>query len=192
MAASAARSPAHGALAALVTLTASAAAAQTPSLEPGTRVRVTSDSLGRVVGVVAPAGRDTIAVTTPDGGSRVAIPVASVERLDVSRGRTAGAGAARGALIGAAVSGGLGVAATGLVYFYERRHDATRSCYESCYLGTAIVGVLSGVVLLGSTATGALIGAAVGAEGWRRVPLADRVGVGPTPDGAGLAVRLAF
>ena len=78
----------------------------------GDRVRITSPALpaplyGQVTGGV---GADTITVATAGDAARVTLPIAAIQRIDVSRGRHAARGAAAGVGIGA----GIGLVAGGV------------------------------------------------------------------------------
>jgi hypothetical protein len=117
------------------------------SLEPGTRVRVTAGDYERpVIGAVSPASAaDTLRLT-----QGAAIPVSTIERLEISRGRKSRW--VMGGVIGAAVGGGI------LAYSGSQTNEAFMS-------GPAAVlgGVAGG--LLGFTA-GALIGRSIRTERW--------------------------
>jgi hypothetical protein len=60
--------------------------------------------------------------------------------------------------------------------------------------GDRVRGAVALGLLFGSVTGGVagLVGAAVGADEWRRVPLGARVGLAPAQAGAGLAVRVPF
>ncbi|MGZ8376182.1 MAG: hypothetical protein ACXWZS_13735 [Gemmatirosa sp.] len=101
-----------------------------------------------------------------------------------------GAGARRGAAIGALAIAIPGGALTAGLAWYDWRRDQRNRCYDYCYLGPMVLGILTvGGTGLGAI-TGALIGAGVGRERWEAVQLPARVGFVPMPNGIGL--RLAF
>jgi len=80
-----------------------AAAQWAGPLGAGTRVRVTAPSIvpEPVTGVFLSAERDSIRMTAHEGGFRMAIPMATVQQLEVSDGRARGRWARWGALAGA-------------------------------------------------------------------------------------------
>jgi hypothetical protein len=133
-----------------------AAQTQRPiEVEPGTRVRVTSsEAERRLVGGVAFIDADSLVLTTDH--HRTTVSTASIQQLDVSRGRhwLTGAlkGAAIGTLTGGAVFGGL-VAA------------------EGGGSGWTSVGVVAGMII--GLPTGFVVGGLVGSERWEhRYPTA--------------------
>ena len=154
-----------------------------PSLAPGTRIRVTAPGAGanKLVGTFVGARTDTLLVRTRPGWTPQSIPLASVTRLDMSRGRKslAGAGAGIGGVIGA-VSGAVVGAA---------------SCADA-FLADPAQCALAGGLVVG--AGGALLGAVVGALGktdrWEEVPLDRlRVSFAPQRDGRfGLRLSVGF
>jgi hypothetical protein len=142
----------------------SAAVAQEPTpVQPGQRVRVRSLLAHRpvVTGAVESIGRDTL-VVRPEAGAAAAIPLSSIARLEVSRGRHsrwltglvvgAGAGAVTGAIIGAAT---------------HDEDDWLFSAGENAVLGAVLFTPIGAL-------TGTVIGLLVKTERWKSVPL-DRV-----------------
>ena len=165
-------------------------------LAPGARVQLyasqTADGqYGRFVGRIVGWLPDSLVLRTGDDLPLV-VPVASITRLEVSRGREShgGRGAAFGALIGIPLGAVVGLAT------YEECVPRGGSWDFSCLfdwgpeysaLGGALVGGLGGVVV------GALIGATIETDRWEEVPL-DRLRVSfvPQRDGRfafGLSVR---
>jgi hypothetical protein len=131
--------------------------AQSPPVEPGTRVRVSAPDLGirNHVGALQVLNADSIVME--DG---LMFPMASITQLDVSRGRKSWAllGAGVGLVVGAGLGGAIG-AATG---------DEG---------GIAVGGGLVGFGL------GTAIGAGIRSDRWDEVPL-DRIRVSLVqPDG---------
>lgn len=113
-----------------------------------------------------------------------------VTELAVSRGIDRGAGARRGAVTGALVVGIPGAALTAGFLWYDWRQDQRNRCYDMCYFGPAILGVMTVAGTATGAVVGALIGAGVGRERWESTGIPARVGLVPVPDGVGL--RLAF
>lgn len=124
-------------------------------LGSGERVRVTAPELAAapIRGTFLSAERDTIRMATAGGSLIVGVPYASVQRLEVSRGRDrvrwalmgAGAGAIAGMLIGAmSASGGSG------------------SINESW---APLGGLVAGIPI------GAVVGAVLAPERWRDHPM---------------------
>ncbi len=154
-------------------------------VEPGQRVRVTAPDLG----IRNQAGRfegfrgDTLVVAVAD--STMTLPVASVTRLELSRGRESLGG--KGAIVGAVVGGAIGLT------IGARRVSACEEEDPTEFL-TGDPGCLFFLVepVLLSTAGGALLGGIVGeiikADRWEEVSL-DRVRVSLVPQRDG---RFAF
>jgi len=162
------RSASFGVL--LASVAWSVAFAQAPaSVQPGQRVRVQSRAaqVPTLTGVVQAFNVDTL-VLHPDAqdgaGAALAIPVASIERLQVSRGRHskwltglvigAGVGAVSGAIIGAATG----------------EEDWLTSTGEYAVMGVVLFTPIGAL-------TGTLIGLMVKTERWETAPL---TGVAPT------------
>jgi hypothetical protein len=153
----------------------SAAVAQVGGpVQPGQRVRVRSTiaHAPELTGVVETVRPDTLMVRDGDRGVATAVPLSSIDRLQVSQGRHskwltglvvgAGVGAVTGAIIGAAT---------------HKENDILFSTGDNAVLGAVVftpVGALTGTV----------IGLLVKTERWQTVPL-DRVSpsVAPGPDG---------
>ena len=158
---------------------------QPSPLEPGQRVRVTAPDLGirKQVGRFEALRGDTLVVAAAD--STMTFPVASVTRLELSRGQKSMAG--RWAGIGF-VSGAAFGAIIGFV-----SGDPPRTC-DLC--PTAEQKAACGAIVFGGI--GALIGRGAGAshktDRWEEVPLDKlRVSVGPQRDGRlGLGLSFAF
>ena len=128
----------------------------------GTRVRVTVREDGserRLVGPLRTFDSEALALTTEDGGERLSLPRANITRIEVSRGSRSHAG--KGFLVGAV----LGLAAIAVV---EAAHGDNYEAPDNY-----------GLIVAGSVAGGALVGAGIGAlmrsERWEAQPWA----VGP-------------
>ncbi len=180
------------AILAFVPLT-SATAQEPPPVKVGDRVRVTAPDLGRREGTVQLLTTDSL-VMRPEYGfvmrpeyvapNRLAIPLASVTRLELSMpgGSQAGQGALYGFIIGVFGGSVVGFAAC-VGDSYGSYGDFTSAC------------AVAGAVIFG--AGGALVGAIVGSmitgTRWEDVPLDRlRLQVAPQRDGRfalGLSVR---
>lgn len=162
---------------------AAAAQAQTP-LQPGQRVRVRSTvaHTPEVAGVFEGVRGDSLMVRDDDRSVATAVPLATVDRLQVSRGRHSHW--ITGAAIGFAVG-----AATGVIAGVAGHNDADWlfSSGASAFLGAVLLAPVGAV-------TGLVVGLMVRTERWQTVPLDDiGPGVARGPDGRlGLGVRLAF
>ena len=168
-------------IAVLVLTPLTTAAGQGAIAAPGARIRVSAQGLAttQVVGTVVALHADTLVLAPQSGRGLLALPLESVQRLDVSRGRKslAGAGAGIGGVIGA-VSGAVWGAA---------------SCAEPSFVAPEQCAIMGGLLV---GAGGALLGAVVGAlsktERWQEVPLDQlRVSVVPQRDG-GFALQASL
>ncbi len=159
-----------------------------PSLAPGTRIRVTALGAGanKLVGTFVGARTDTLLVRTRPGWTPQGIPLASVTRLDASRGRKSKA--ETGAIIGGLLLGGtvlIGIAMTPSCP--PDKFCPGPSAADAALILTPIaVGVGAGI--------GAFIGSAIHGDRWEEVPLNRlRVSVMPQRDGrVGLGLSFAF
>lgn len=144
-----------------------------PPVAPGTRVRVTAPDLGadKLIGTVVPSPVDTLMVRPTDRMTAIAIPLASMTRLEVRYGQKAHLllGAAIGFVAGA-TSLGIGSAVV------CSREDSDCSEHQTVTF-TALGGLSGGAV-------GALLGSLIHTDRWNRVPLERfRVGLAPRHDG---------
>jgi hypothetical protein len=102
------------------------------------------------------------------------VPIDRITSLEISRGKSRSGGAGRGVFIGTPIG-----AVLGLIAASSDASDRTYWDYQSGRMDT----LSRGELVLYSAATGALIGAAVGAlipkERWERFDLAPRTGVDP-------------
>ena len=170
-----------------------APAAAQSAVAPGARVRITAPYLDREIGTLIALTADTLLARGPRGDT-LAVPVAAISRLEVSRGRRKHTW--RGAGIGLLVGTAAGAAISAATY-----HESDRSCPATdSFCGFDVSPdrgetVIAGAVLGG--ALGAAVGGVVGAsrrkEAWRVVPLdRPRVGLAPFGKHAGVGVSLAF
>ena len=148
------------ALAASLVINSSAMVAQQPAprLSSGQRVRITADS-ETLIGTVAAVTADGVRIT--DGAQERAIPLASVRRIDVSKGVTSkGAGAKKGALRWGLIMAGIGAVSLGLQH--DDVGDDGASVGEAVALGLWSGGLFGGLI-------GAGVGAARAGERWEKV-----------------------
>ncbi len=136
-------------------------------VEPGARVRVTAPDLGinKYNGWMRGVVGDTLTVDT------LRLPLASVTRFEVHRGRKSTVG--RGALIGAAVGAGSG-AVLGAIAFSEDCIMDPDPCPAAGALMGAITFGLPGLLV------GTIVGALTKTDRWEAVPL-GRIRVTFTP-----------
>jgi hypothetical protein len=143
----------------LLTVTASAAAAQYSSpvgLSIGTRVRVVAPAIfpDRTIGTVLTAQNDTIVVRRSGTDATFVVPVSSLQKVEISAGRSRAKWGALGAVVGLFAGGIAGGASLA--------HDDTTG------LG-AVAGFFAGATLgLGG---GIVIGALAAPERWVNYPL---------------------
>lgn len=168
----------------------SSAAAQnaTATVAPGARVRVESSVLGtgRMIRQVYLQRGDTLFLV-PDpriGGDPVALPMADVRSLEVSRGWR------QHALVGAFTGLAVGVAA-GAVYGNDQYDPGPRSCFIFCTQTRREL--ITQYASLGASVgppLGALIGRFAFGDSWDRIlPARARVSMAPGPLGG---VRLGL
>ncbi len=161
---------------------ASATAQDSLPVRAGDRVRVTAPDLGirKQAGRFAALRADAMVVAVAD--STMTFPVASMTRLEVSRGQTsrmgpgAGIGLLGGGLLGYLISSGSCSGERFLIRTQE-------TCIRVSTVGGAVVGTFLGLA----------VGAVIMTDRWQEVPL-DRVRVsfGPLRDGrlgVGASVR---
>lgn len=163
---------------------ASLAAQRLPDVEPGTRVRLTAPELRKeqVTGDVLFMNSDTLVIELRNG-ENVEVPVASVERLEISRGPEYGKGLLRGAKYGALT--GVGV---GALFFLE---GVVFDDDGGFYL--IAVPFLTGVAAVSGALVGGLVGTIFPPETWEEIPLSPRPEVTAVPGGGiGISVRIAL
>ncbi len=169
---------------------ASATAQEPPPVKVGDRVRVTAPDV-RSAGIVQLLTTDSLVmhpeyvfVMRPENvaPNRLAIPLASVTRLELSM--PAGSQAGQGALYGLAI----GVFGGSVVGFAACEGN-------DFFVDVASTCALAGAVILGAggALVGAILGAMISGTRWEEVPLDQlRVSFGPQRDGRlgfGLSVR---
>jgi len=78
-------------------------------LREGVKVRVSVPGAPRATGTIQRLTPDSIVLFAEPNGSRIGIARSTIQSLQVSQGRSASAGAKKGALWGAGIFGGIGV-----------------------------------------------------------------------------------
>ena len=162
--------------------------AQEVLLAPGARVRVSVPTFNpttrlrgqaRWVGTLVTLSADTLVLKPKDQSAPLAIPLASVTRLDVSRGRVSCTG--RGILTGSLASLALGL---GLL--------ASASPEDIGDAPPAAGLIFLAVFTVPGAVIGGIVGSKVGGERWEPVPL-DRIRVSILPQrGGGVRLAAAF
>ena len=162
----------------------SSATAQQAPVAPGTRVRVwtQTDAKGRpwgepTEGRITVCTADSLVVDDRSPNGPLAIPLASVSRLDVSLGlRSRDRGALRKGRMGLLIGG-----ATGAVFGFAQGDNDTADCIPWCFSADQMA--INSAIVLGTT--GAVIGAVIG-NGWpgerwmKRVRVPGRVSISPS------------
>jgi hypothetical protein len=163
----------------------------TADLPAGTRVRVTEQATGRLVGTVTEVRRDTLLVLAR--GEVHALPISSIRTLQVSRGRpprlaSALEGGAIGLLTGA-IGGAASLAIPSLVVpdACDREGDGVL-CFSTGEW--ALVGVVIGAPL--GAVSGAVAGFVFPRERWRSVTDRTAPAVTVQPEAAGVRVGLSL
>ena len=176
-------------LAAAVLAATAVAVADTPPsgvVATGEKVRVTTAAgLVDKTGVVMQADARSLTVSLGPGKPPVRIPLASVKKLEVARGR-------RTAAKEGAISGGL----VGLVLGVLAVHTVSHALCENatdCDASPQGYGIGAGAFAAGGAGLGALVGLAIKTDRWERVPVDSlRMAIGPVPAGAGVQVSLGW
>jgi len=151
-------------------------------LQPGAKLRVAAPGIvaGRYEGTLLSRTPDTLKLGSPNGAP-VAIPIARLTSVEVSRGKSHTAGALRGMMWGAPI---------GLVAGILSASAVTGECIgctdDYSKGGWIALSTFSGVLW------GAGIGALVGRERWDEFQLAPRTAIGVSPDGVRLGMRLSL
>jgi hypothetical protein len=157
------------------------------ALVRGAPVRVEVAGRSRVAGTLVRVDDDSLLVG--DGARVIAVPRAQVSGVSVKAGgRSRGAGAARGAVIGIGIGAILGGIAG---YSSWEPCEAAEFFCSTETRSRATVGAATAVGFLGA-AIGALSGAVVGRQRWRPVPLppGTQVGFLVTPSRVGVTLRI--
>ena len=124
------------------------------SIPTGTRVRIVVGSSESFTGNLLRLTSDTLAVATGSGGALVQLPTSRLSSIELSEGRDRLGGSVKGA--------GIGVLAGGLIGGIALRRSEGPGI-------AALAGLFAGGILGGGT--GAIVGAIVAPERWRRLSL---------------------
>ena len=167
---------------ALLALPLASVDAQLAELTPGTKVRLRAPTAvaGQLKGLVIARTNDSVTVTR-ENATPVAIPLAALTSLEISRGKSRLRGAGKGALWGAG-------SASLLFALIPADDCAAGESGPACE--TLSVGESVALGAIGGAMWGVLIGALVGSERWERAILPSQVTVAPAPRGRGLQVGL--
>jgi hypothetical protein len=169
----------------LLTASVSLFAQEEPPVAPGDRVRVTAPTIepDRLVGTVMEIGADTCVLEVEGRADTLALPLASVTKLEVNWGSESNA--ARGAGLGLLAGGFVGVA-FGAAFCSGDRCETSGASVGQAALFFGGFGAGVGLVI------GAGIGQVSRRDLWRTVDL-QSVRVGLTPHGRrGLAVSVSL
>lgn len=174
------------ATAVLLPLAAAALPAQSivAAVGPGARVRLVAPAVEGEFFVLS-ATPDTLVVQRDPAAPVHRLAVASLQRLDVSRGRrSAGSGLGRGFLIGAGIGAAVGVASGLASGDDEPGGWFSMSAEDKALGGGVFVGAAGGVI-------GGLVGLFVRGERWDRLATAPRLALAVPPAGRGVGLRVA-
>ena len=164
-------------------------AAQQTLVTPGARVRISAPTVAEspLLGTVVALPADTLIVDALDYADPLALPLASLARLEVSQGQESRTlNTLKGAGFGSLIGVGAGLATVGILCI-------NGDCADDPYVGLAFV-VYGATGLAVGALTGAIIGSIKGVDRWVDVPL-DRLRVSLTPSehlGLTVSVRVAF
>jgi hypothetical protein len=142
-------------------------AGQARTVAEGDRVRVTlrhGAAARRLVGRITAVGRDTLFLNAEGQTAPMAIPKATIEKLEISTGQHGNAG--RGALIGL----GVGAIGGGIVGAADASHcnNSQSFCLFSSGGEMAIVATVFGAI---GTVLGAVVGAISRSDRWETTPV---------------------
>ncbi|HMI31332.1 MAG TPA: hypothetical protein VK527_06300 [Candidatus Limnocylindrales bacterium] len=140
----------------------------------------------RIIGTLVNIQDETLIVNEGKDGPRREVPLASVNRFEVSRGRHSSSG--KGALIGMFAGAAGGVAAGYVVCNHGNCDSSTGDLTGIWASALGLGGALFGAGI------GAIIGGVIHTERWEKVSVHDlRVGIGPVGrECLGLRVAIAF
>ena len=141
---------------AMLVCLASVAEAQITELLPGSRLRLQSAIIPKQMDGTLMAHEGANLIIASSGALRTAVPHASIKQIRVSMGKSHGAGAIRGAKLGASIAGTLG-----LVLGWSAVSAGT--------FKSSLVIPFASQMAAGGAIWGLGIGAAIGAEKWKTV-----------------------
>jgi hypothetical protein len=142
----------------VLTLVTASAGAQIPALAPGSRLKIEMVNAQKVEGTLMSQTPDSLVIAA-DGALITNVPSASIGRIKSTMGKSRGAGAKKGARIGAMIGGGAGVL-FGLVMTDENPSGNDGAAVPLLY---GIVGAAEGALY------GVIIGAIAGSQNWKTV-----------------------
>jgi hypothetical protein len=160
---------------------------QVTEAQPGARVRLSAPGIvaGDYVGTVLAREPGIMRVGSPNSPP-IDVPLDRITSLEISRGKSRSGGAGRGVFIGAPIGAVIGLLASG------NASDRTYFNYDNGRIDTLSRAELT----IYMAATGALIGAAIGAlvpkERWERFDLVPRTGVDPRRRRMELGVSIGY
>ena len=155
----------------------SATASAQAALREGVKVRVSAPGAPRATGVIHSITPDSLVLFAEPNGARFGIARSTIQSLQISHGRSAAAGAKKGALWGAATFGGVGVAIAILLAGDQGNVTGINPA------GFAAVAIAEGAGI------GALIGAAVKSEKWETVSIQPAVAFSSKELRLGFSIR---
>ena len=152
----------------LLAASAVSVSAQQPILlSEGQRVRITTSTVKEAVGGVSRSTPDSLVILSASGEGRTTVATRALEKLEVSAGKNAVAGAKKGAIWGGVIGG-----VAGLIFLIapcDVPEGSTLDCSASTKAGYATISLGTGILY------GIVIGALVKAEKWEPVNLQPRV-----------------
>jgi hypothetical protein len=149
---------------------------QATTLRDGMRVLVSTPASKKIVGTVKSIDRDSVSLYSGENGARLAVANSDIRSIRVSQGRSAWAGAKRGAMWGAGVGAALAAA---LVPFAKPGNSDDSDINELRLAATT-------QLVMGGLIWGAGIGAFVKREQWEAVSIGPAVS--PTSSGVGFSI----
>jgi hypothetical protein len=160
------------------------------TLDPEIRVPDLAHQRSWITGTLVGMDEDRLTVRLDGQKEAIGVPTRAVKYLEVSRGpRSLGAGALRGALLGAGVAAMMSVVVVAVGYSWERATSSQVAYAESGGMG----GMAAQIVFKGAAA-GAVLGMAFPGERWEKTAPTPRLAVGirPVRGGAAFSVSAAF
>jgi hypothetical protein len=182
------RRPAAALLLPILLLLARPAHAQYTEAQPGSRVRITAPGVvaGSYAGTVLAREPGIVRLGSPNTPP-IDVPIDRITVFEISHGKSRSAGAGRGVAIGTPIG-----AVLGLVAASSDASNRTYWDYNSGRMDT----LSRGEIVLYTAATGALLGAAIGAlvpkERWERFDVAPRTGIDWRGGRTQLGLRLTY
>jgi hypothetical protein len=156
---------------------------ETSELQPGARLRIQAPGIvaGRHVATLLSRSADTITIGGP-GTVPIAIPIARVSSMEISKGKSRSLGAVRGVEWGAPIGAGFGLLTLGAIHDCRNCNPQEQPTDGGWVAFSAVAGAL----------WGAAIGAIVGRERWESFDLSHRAALGVRPSNVVFSIRLDF